>query len=66
MEKEAGISVVSGLATKEAIELGKVSAIDIPILKITREFYIITKKTKELTDTAKAVISPVMAILQLG
>lgn len=64
VENGAGISVVSELATKEAIELGKVAVIDIPILKMTRDFYIITKKTKELTDTAKAVISAVMAVLQ--
>ncbi len=64
VENRAGISVVSELAAKEAIMLGKVAVIDIPILKMKRDFYVITKKTEELSDTANTVLSIITELLK--
>lgn len=63
VEGGAGIAVVSELAAKESIELRKVQALNIPLLRMTRDFSIITRKGKRLSTDAsevRAVIKMVM------
>lgn len=64
VEGGAGISVVSELAAKEAIELHKVRALDIPVLKMVRDFYIITRAGAPLTGGAKEVLAVMKAVLK--
>jgi len=56
VEGGAGVSVVSELAAKEAIELKRVSVLDIPMLKMTRDFYVITRKGAPLSRDADSVL----------
>ncbi|HCC68413.1 MAG TPA: hypothetical protein DEP99_00785 [Nitrospiraceae bacterium] len=64
VEGGAGISVVSELAAKDAIELGKVVILDVPLLKMTRDFYIITSKTRVLSDNAKEMMSVLKEVMK--
>jgi len=64
VEGGAGISVVSELAAKEAIELKRVSVLNIPMLKMTRDFYVITRKGIPLSKDAVSVLSVIKKTLQ--
>jgi len=46
----AGIGIVSELAAQDAIEKGLVRPLNIPVLTIARNFYIIRQKGKELSE----------------
>jgi DNA-binding transcriptional LysR family regulator len=63
VEGGAGISVVSELAAKEAIELKRVSVLDIPMLKMKRDFYVITRKGAPLSKDAASVLSLIKTTL---
>jgi len=63
VEGGAGLSVVSELAAGDAIQMGKVVVLDIPLLKITRDFYIITKRTRSLSPDATQVLNVLKEIL---
>jgi DNA-binding transcriptional LysR family regulator len=63
VENGAGISVVSELAAKEAIELGKVVVLDMPQLEMTRDFHIIARKGEELSLEAGRVVSAIKGLL---
>lgn len=64
VENGAGISVVSELAAKEAIELGKVVVLDLTLLNMTRDFHIITGKGRGLSPEAKRVVSAMKKLLK--
>lgn len=57
VEGGAGISVVSELAAKEAIELKRVSVLNVPTLVMTRNFYAITRGGATLSKDAASVLS---------
>lgn len=63
VEGGAGLSVVSELAAGEAIQMGKVVTLDIPLLKITRHFYIIMNRTRSLSPDATQVLDTLKEIL---
>lgn len=63
VEGGAGLSVVSELAAGEAIQRGKVAVLDIPLLKITRDFYIITNRTRSLSLDATLVFNVLKEML---
>ncbi len=63
VEGGAGIGIVSELAVKEAIELGKVQALNIPLLRMTRDFSIITRKGKQLSMDAKEVLAVIKMVV---
>lgn len=63
VEGGAGLSVVSELAAGEAIHMGKVVVLDIPLLKITRDFFIITNRTRSLSPDATRVFSVLKDVL---
>lgn len=52
-----GLSVVSELAAAEPIRRGEVAVLNVPLLKLTRHFYIITRKIKPLSTEAKRVLT---------
>jgi len=60
-----GIGIVSELAAKDAIELGKVTALNIPLLKMIRDFSIITRKGQPLSRDASKVISVIKVMMTL-
>jgi len=64
VEGGAGLSVVSELAAGEAIQMGKVVVLDIPLLKITRDFFIITNRTRSLSPDATRVFTVLKDILR--
>jgi len=64
VEGGAGISVVSELAAKEAIELNRVSVLNIPMHKMTRDFYVITHKEAPLSKDAASVLSVIKKTLK--
>lgn len=55
--KGVGLSVVSELAAAEPIRRGEVVVLDVPLLKLTRHFYIITRKAAPLSTEAKRVLT---------
>lgn len=63
VEGGAGLSVVSELAAGEAIQMGKVVVLDILLLKITRDFFIITNRTRSLSPDATRVFTVLKDIL---
>jgi DNA-binding transcriptional LysR family regulator len=63
VEGGAGLSVVSELAAGEAIQMGKVVVLDFPLLKITRDFYIITNRTRSLSPDGTMVLNVLKEIL---
>lgn len=64
VEDGIGISVVSEIAAEEAIEQKRVSLLDIPMLTITRDFYIITRNNAPLSKDAVFVLSAIMNSLK--
>lgn len=60
----AGIAVVSELVARDAIAQGRVSVLDIPQLRMERDFSIITSKHRELSEDAKIVIAVIKSVLQ--
>lgn len=55
---------MSELAAKEAIELKKVTVLDIPMLKIVRDFYVITRKGVSVSPQAAAVLAVMKRVLK--
>lgn len=64
VEGGAGIAIVSKLAAKEAIELGKVKALNIPLLKMVRDFSIITRKGAPLSKDAAEVLAVIKTVMK--
>ncbi len=64
VEGGAGIAIVSELAAKEAIELGKIKALNIPLLKMVRDFSIITRKGTALSKDASEVLAVIKAVMK--
>ena len=64
VEGGAGIAIVSELATKEAIELGKVQVLNIPLLRMIRDFSIITRKGVPLSKDAAEVLAVIKAAMK--
>ncbi len=64
VEGGAGIAVVSELAAKEAIALGKVKALNIPLLRMIRDFSIVTRKNKPLSMDAKEVLAVIKMVMK--
>ncbi|NTW59895.1 MAG: hypothetical protein HGB21_14275 [Nitrospirae bacterium] len=64
VEGGAGIAIVSELAANEAIELGKVKALNIPLLKMVRDFSIITRKGVPLSKDASEVLAVIKAVMK--
>jgi len=64
VEGGAGIAIVSELAAKEAIELGKVQALNIPLLRMIRDFSIITRKGKPLSKDASKVLAVIKMVMK--
>jgi DNA-binding transcriptional LysR family regulator len=64
VEGGAGTAIVSELAAKEAIELGKVQALNIPLLKMVRDFSIITRKGVPLSKDALEVLAVIKAVMK--
>jgi DNA-binding transcriptional LysR family regulator len=64
VEGGAGIAIVSELAAKDAIELGKVKALNILLLKMVRDFSIITRKGIALSKDASEVLAVIKAVMK--
>ena len=64
VEGGAGIAIVSELAAKEAIELRKVQALNIPLLRMIRDFSIITRKGKPLSKDASEVLAVIKMVMK--
>jgi DNA-binding transcriptional LysR family regulator len=64
VEGGAGIAIVSELAAKEAIELGKLQALNIPLLRMIRDFSIITRKGKPLSKDAAEVLAVIKTVMK--
>jgi DNA-binding transcriptional LysR family regulator len=64
VEGGAGIAIVSELAAKEAIELRKVQALNIPLLRMIRDFSIITRKGKPLSKNASEVLAVIKMVMK--
>jgi DNA-binding transcriptional LysR family regulator len=64
VEGGAGIAIVSELAAKEAIELKKVQALNIPLLRMIRDFSIITRKGAPLSKDASEVLAVIKTVLK--
>ena len=60
----AGIGIVSELAAQDAIEKGLVRPLNIPVLTIARNFYIIRQKGKELSEDGDRILSVMLAVLR--
>ena len=59
-----GIGIVSELAAQDAIARGAVRLLNIPVLAITRNFYIIRKKGRELSEEGDRILSVMLAVLR--
>jgi len=59
-----GIGIVSELAAKNAIALGKVRALHIPLLRMIRDFSIITRKGKPLSRDAAEVLAAIKLVVK--
>ena len=66
VECGAGIAVVSELAAREAIEQGKVRVLDIPLIKMIRDFLIITRKGASLSTDALEVLAVIRMVMKEG
>jgi DNA-binding transcriptional LysR family regulator len=64
VEGGAGIAIVSELAAKEAIELKKVQALNIPLLTMIRDFSIITRKGTPLSKDASEVLAVIKTVMK--
>jgi DNA-binding transcriptional LysR family regulator len=63
-EGGAGIAIVSELAAKEAIDLGTVKVVNIPLLKMVRDFSIITRKGTTLSKDASEVLAVIRMVMK--
>lgn len=59
----AGLSVVSEIIAREAIQRGTICMLDIPQLTIARDFSIITRRGKAPSQDTKDVIAVIMSIM---
>jgi DNA-binding transcriptional LysR family regulator len=59
-----GIGIVSELAAQDAIGRGAVRLLNIPVLAITRNFYIIRQKGRELSEEGDRILSVMLAVLR--
>jgi DNA-binding transcriptional LysR family regulator len=57
VEGGSGVSIVSTLSARNAIEAGRVKILDIEGVPLFRNFYIITNKKRPLSDISKQFIS---------
>lgn len=57
VESGSGVSIVSTLAARDAMEAGRVKTLDIAGVTLFRNFYIITNKKHPLSDVANQFIS---------
>ncbi|MBM4433460.1 MAG: hypothetical protein FJ025_05610 [Chloroflexi bacterium] len=57
VEGRSGVSIVSTLAARNAIEAGRVKVLDIEGVPLFRNFFIITNKKRPLSDIANQLIS---------
>jgi DNA-binding transcriptional LysR family regulator len=57
VEGGSGVSIVSTLSARNAIEAGRVKILDIEGVSLFRNFYIITNKKRLLSDVSKHFIS---------
>jgi DNA-binding transcriptional LysR family regulator len=57
VESGAGVSIVSTLAARNALDAGRVKILDIEGVPLFRNFYIITNKKSPLSDVASQFIS---------
>jgi DNA-binding transcriptional LysR family regulator len=64
VEGGAGIAIVSELAAKEAIELKKVQMLNIPLLRMVRDFSIITRKGVPLSKDASEVLAVIKTVMK--
>jgi DNA-binding transcriptional LysR family regulator len=64
VEGGAGIAIVSELAAKEAIELNKVKVMNIPLLRMIRDFSIITRKGVPLSKDASEVLAVIKLVMK--
>ncbi len=64
VEGGAGIAIVSELAANEAIELKKVQVLNIPLLKMIRDFSIITRKGIPLSKDASEVLAVIKTVMK--
>jgi DNA-binding transcriptional LysR family regulator len=64
VEGGAGIAIVSELAAKEAIELKKVQVLNIPLLRMVRDFSIITRKGVSLSKDASEVLAVIKTVMK--
>jgi DNA-binding transcriptional LysR family regulator len=64
VEGGAGIAIVSELAAKESIEIGKVRAVSIPVLRMVRDFSVITRKGAALSLDAKEVLAVIKMVMK--
>jgi DNA-binding transcriptional LysR family regulator len=64
VEGGAGIAIVSELAAKEAIDLGTVKVVNIPLLKMVRDFSIITRKGTTLSKDASEVLAVIRMVMK--
>jgi DNA-binding transcriptional LysR family regulator len=64
VEGGAGIAIVSELAANEAIELKKVQVLNIPLLKMIRDFSIITRKGVPLSKNASEVLAVIKTVMK--
>lgn len=64
VEGGAGIAIVSELAAKEAIELEKVQVLNIPLLRMVRDFSIIMRKGFPLSKDASEVLAVIKMVMK--
>jgi DNA-binding transcriptional LysR family regulator len=64
VEGGAGIAIVSELAANEAIELKKVQVLNIPLLRMVRDFSIITRKGVPLSKDASEVLAVIKTVMK--
>lgn len=57
VESGAGVSIVSTLAARNAIDAGRIKTLDIEGVPLFRNFYIITNKKRPLSGVANQLIS---------
>jgi len=60
----AGIAVVSELVARDAVARGAICVLDVPLLRMERDFSIITSKQRKLSDDAMKVIAVIRSVLQ--
>jgi DNA-binding transcriptional LysR family regulator len=64
VEGGAGSAIVSELAAKEAIELKRVQVLNIPLLRMVRDFSIITRKGVPLSKDAAEVLGVIKLVMK--